>query len=66
LQFGKTMKKRRGKEKVCTKELQDGKEVVTCKMYRPKKADQMLQKAFNEGYLIKAKGSGDDIIDLTK
>ena len=59
------MTKRRGKEKVCTKELQDGKEVITCKMYRPKKADQMLQKAFNEGYLIKAK-DGNDIIDLTK
>ena len=46
--------------------MQGGKEVVTCKMYNPKKADQMLQKAFNDGNLIKGKGTGNDIIDLTQ
>ncbi len=60
------MKKRRAKEKVCTKKMKGGKEVVTCKMYNPKKADQMLQKAFNEGNLIKGKGTGNNIIDLTQ
>jgi len=60
------MKKRRAKEKICTKKMQGGKEVVTCKMYNPKKADQMLQKAFNEGNLIKGKGSENNVIDLTK